>query len=175
MNPRTAAVAFPEADAEPVTPLSRETIADFDAIAARYPAEMRPSLVLPLLYRLQAERGHLGAADARAVAAYLGLPAMSVVEALSWYTMLAKEPTGRHVIKVCRNIACALRGAESLVDHLQARLGIGVGETTADGRYTLQTVECLASCGTAPAMQVGDTYFENLDAARVDAILRELP
>jgi NADH-quinone oxidoreductase subunit E len=78
------------------------------------------------------------------------------------------------VLKVCRNIACALRGAEDLIDHLQRTLGIGAGQTTPDGRFTLETVECLASCGTAPAMQVGDTYHECLTPAKVDRILGAL-
>jgi NADH-quinone oxidoreductase subunit E len=109
------------------------------------------------------------------VADYIGMPTMPVVEALHWYTMFYKQPVGRHVVKVCRNIACALRGSESLIGHVQKTLGIAPGETTADGRFTLLTVECLASCGTAPAMQINDTYHESLDAAKVDAILRSLP
>jgi NADH-quinone oxidoreductase subunit E len=79
------------------------------------------------------------------------------------------------VVKVCRNIACALRGSDRLIDHLERRLGIKAGQTTADGRCTLQAVECLASCGTAPAMQINDTYHERLDEAAVDRILGELP
>ena len=98
-----------------------------------------------------------------------------MTEALTWYTMFRREPAGRHVIKVCRNISCSLRGAERLVDHLKKRLRIEVGETSADGRFTLLTVECLASCGTAPAMQIGDTYHENLDEAAVERILARLP
>jgi NADH-quinone oxidoreductase subunit E len=79
------------------------------------------------------------------------------------------------VLKVCRNISCSLRGAEQVVSHLERRLGVRVGETTPDGRFTLETVECLASCGTAPAMQINDTYHEQLDAATIDRILEDLP
>ena len=146
----------------------------FDALRAQYPGEMTPSLVLPLLHATQAEKGYLTDDDAGMIAEYIGVPAMQVVEALRWYTMFNQAPQGRHVIKVCRNIACALRGADEVVEHLKARLGIAVGETSPDGRYTLQTVECLASCGTAPAMQVNDTYHECLNAAKLDAILKEL-
>jgi NADH-quinone oxidoreductase subunit E len=110
-----------------------------------------------------------------AIAGYIGMPAIQVVEALSWYSMFDREPQGRYVIKVCRNIACSLRGSERVVAHLQRRLGIGLGETTADGRFTLKTVECLASCGTAPAMQVNRTYHEQLDDAKLDRILETLP
>lgn len=146
----------------------------FDAIRAQYPLEMQPSLVLPLLHCVQAANGYVTEADAAMIAGYVGVPRMQVVEAMRWYTMFDKAPKGRHVIKVCRNIACALRGAESVVDHLRSRLGVDVGQTSADGRYTLETVECLASCGTAPAMQINDTYHENLDAAKIDRILAEL-
>lgn len=154
--------------------LTPELQAQFDAIAQQYPGEMRPSLVLPLLHCMQAAKGHLTQDDATTIAAYIGIPAMQVVEALSWYTMFHKEPVGRHVVKVCRNIACALRGSDALLQHLQGTLGLKPGETSADGRYTLLAVECLASCGTAPAMQVNDTYHEHLNAAKADEILRGL-
>ncbi len=147
----------------------------FDAIRALYPPEMAASLALPLLHCVQEAQGFVTEDDAVMIAAYIGVPAIQVLEALRWYTMFQSAPQGRHVVKVCRNIACALRGSEGLITHLQQRLGIAVGETTADGRFTLQTVECLASCGTAPAMQVNDTYFERLDADRVDEILKGLP
>lgn len=155
-----------------LTPVLRER---FDAIRALYPEEMSNSLVLPLLHCTQEAQGFVTEDDTVMIAAYIGVPAMQVLEAMRWYTMFHGAPQGRHVVKVCRNIACALRGSESLIAHLQQRLGINVGQTTPDGRFTLQTVECLASCGTAPAMQVGDTYFEQLDAARVDEILKDLP
>jgi NADH-quinone oxidoreductase subunit E len=147
----------------------------FDALRAQYPAEMASSLVLPLLHCTQQDKGWLSEADAVMIAQYIPVPAMQVLEALRWYTMFHQAPQGRHVIKVCRNIACALRGSEDLLTHLQRKLAINVGQTTPDGRYTLQTVECLASCGTAPAMQVNDTYHEHLDAQRIDHILGDLP
>jgi NADH-quinone oxidoreductase subunit E len=146
----------------------------FDALRAQYPAEMRSSLVLPLLHCTQEHKGWLTEEDAVMIAEYLDVPPMQVLEALRWYTMFEQAPQGRHVLKVCRNIACALRGSDDLLVHLQRTLGIAVGETTPDGRFTLRTVECLASCGTAPAMQVNDTYHECLDVAGVDRILGEL-
>lgn len=149
-------------------------LAKFDALRSQYPPEMKTSLVLPLLHCVQDENGFVTEADAAAIAEYIGMPAIQVVEALTWYTMFEREPQGRYVIKVCRNIACSLRGSEQVLAHLQQRLGIGVDETTADGKFTLQTVECLASCGTAPAMQVNRTYHEQLDAAKLDRILETL-
>jgi NADH-quinone oxidoreductase subunit E len=149
-------------------------LAKFDALRRQYPPEMKTSLVLPLLHCVQDANGYVTEADAAAIADYIGMPPIQVIEALTWYTMFDREPQGRYVIKVCRNIACSLRGSEQVLDHLQQKLGIGVGETTPDGKFTLKTVECLASCGTAPAMQVNRTYHEQLDAAKLDRILESL-
>ena len=147
----------------------------FEELRRTYPAEMKASLVLPLLHFAQQEKGCVSEEDASAIAECTGVARIQVTEALSWYTMFRREKAGRHVIKVCRNISCSLRGGERLVDRLRERLGIEVGETSADGRFTLLTVECLASCGTAPAMQIGETYHENLDVAALERILDELP
>jgi NADH-quinone oxidoreductase subunit E len=155
--------------------LSPALLEQFDALRREYPPGMQTSLVLPLLHCVQDAQGYVTEADAVAIAQYIGMPSIQVVEALTWYTMFERAPQGRHVIKVCRNIACSLRGSERIIAHLQQRLGIGVGETTADGRFTLKTVECLASCGTAPAMQVNRTYHEQLDEAKLDRILESLP
>jgi NADH-quinone oxidoreductase subunit E len=85
-----------------------------------------------------------------------------------------RRPIGRHVIKVCHNIACSLRGAERLVDHLERKLGIRAGETTSDGRFTLQRVECLASCGAAPSLQINDTHHDRVSEASIDRMLDDL-
>jgi NADH-quinone oxidoreductase subunit E len=147
----------------------------FEELRSAYPEDMGASLVLPLLHFVQEQKGCVTKEDAAAIAECIGIPQIQVVEALTWYTMFRRESPGRHVVKVCRNIACSLRGAERIVDHVRKRLGIDVGESSADGRFTLITVECLASCGTAPVMQIGDTYHENLDEATVDRILAGLP
>lgn len=146
----------------------------FDRLRVTYPADMKSSLVLPLLHLMQREKGHLTEGDAIFIADYLGVPAMQVKEALTWYTMFHRKPVGKHVVKVCRNIACSLMGAERLIQYLEKKLGIAEGETTADGRFTLLAVECIASCGTAPAMQVNDTYHEQLTEDKIDLILKEL-
>ncbi|HEY6922524.1 MAG TPA: NAD(P)H-dependent oxidoreductase subunit E [Steroidobacteraceae bacterium] len=146
----------------------------FEQLREIYPPQMRSSLVLPLLQAIQQEKGYVSAEDAEMVAQYAAVPAGRVMEALSWYTMFRCQPVGRHVVRVCRNIACSLRGAERLIGHLQKRLGVAVGETTADGRFTLQTVECLASCGSAPVMQVDETYHEALSEARINQVLDDL-
>jgi len=146
----------------------------FDRLRGTYPRQMSASLVLPLLQVVQQHKGHVTAGDARVVAEYAGVPSTQVIEALSWYTMLHRQPVGQHVVKVCRNIACALRGSERLLAHLEGKLGVAPGGTSADGRFTLLAVECLASCGTAPVMQVDETYHEQLDEAKVDRVLEGL-
>ena len=146
----------------------------FEELSSVYPTGTSSSLVLPLLHFVQEEKGYVTQEDAAAISDCTGVPAIQVTEALTWYTMFRRAPAGRHVVKICRNISCSLRGAERLIDHLRKQLGVEVGETSADGRVTLLTVECLASCGTAPAMQVDDTYHENLDEAAIDRILERL-
>ncbi len=146
----------------------------FDRLRDGYPPQMSASLVLPLLQIVQQGKGHVTAADAGLVADYAGVPSTQVIEALSWYTMLHRQPVGRHVVKVCRNIACALRGSDRLLAHVEKTLGVAPGGTTADGRITFLAVECLASCGTAPVMQVDETYHEQLDEATIDRVLEEL-
>jgi len=146
----------------------------FDRLRGTYPPQMSASLVLPLLQIVQQRNGHVTPDDARFVADYAGVPPIQVTEALSWYTMLHRRPVGRHVVKVCRNIACALRGSERILAHVEKTLGIAPGGTTADGRCTFLAVECLASCGTAPVMQVDETYHEQLDEAKVDGVLEAL-
>ena len=147
----------------------------FDRLRSGYPSQMNASLVLPLLQIVQEQKGHVTPADAHFVADYAGVPRAQAIEALSWYTMLYRQPVGRHVVKVCRNIACALRGSDRLLAHVEKKLGVAPGGTTVDGRITFLAVECLASCGTAPVMQVDETYHEQLDESKVDRILEELP
>ena len=147
---------------------------EFDRLRDVYPRQMSASLVLPLLQVVQQRKGHVTPDDARFVADYAGVPAIQVTEALSWYTMLHRQPVGRHVVRICRNIACALRGSERILAHVEKKLGVAPGGTTADGRCTFLAVECLASCGTAPVMQVDETYHEQLDEAKVDRVLEAL-
>ena len=147
----------------------------FDELRETYPPSMHASLVLPLLHAVQEDKGFVSDEDAQAVAQFAGVPTMQVMEALTWYSMLRREAVGRHVLKVCRNLSCSLRGAERLIDHLQRKLRVAPGETTADGRFTLQTVECLASCGKAPSMQVNEAHYDELNEAKLDRLLEALP
>jgi NADH-quinone oxidoreductase E subunit len=108
------------------------------------------------------------------VAQVMELSPTLVASVTSFYSMLYRRPVGQHTIQVCTNISCSLAGAQSLLEYLSQKLGIEPGETSPDGRFSLLEVECLGSCGTAPAMQVNDTYYENLTEARIDEILANL-
>jgi len=109
------------------------------------------------------------------IAGLLGLSPLQVMDVVSFYTLYPRQEEGRYVIQVCATLSCALLGAESLVDHLEKKLGIKVGGTTPDKKFTLKKVECLGSCGTAPVMQINDDYYENLTVEKIDDILAKLP
>ena len=152
----------------------RSLIPDFEALRSRFPAGFESSLVLPCLRRIQEERGYVADDDIEELAGFLAVPRIQIEEVLSFYTQFRRQPIGRWHLQVCRNVSCSMRGAESVLAQLERTLGIGPGETTADGRYTLSTVECLGSCGTAPAMMVNERYVENLTPDRIQALIREL-
>jgi len=150
--------------------LSEQSKTDILKIRDEYPDAQ--SALLPALYLAQRDYGGWlpeGAFDE--VAALMDLPPTQVAAAASFYTMLNRRPVGQHLIQVCTNISCSLLGAEHLLDYVGRKLGIGVGETTPDGKFTLLEVECLGSCGTGPMMQVNDAYYENLTEERIDSIL----
>lgn len=149
-------------------------IPEFERWKQRYPVGFEGSLTIPCLQRIQQERGYIADSDIDELVAYLGVSRIQVDEVLAFYTMFTREPLGQHHLQVCHNAPCSLRGAEGLVRYLCGKLGIQPGETTADGKFTLSTVECLASCGTAPMMMVNEAYHEDLTPAKVDALLEEL-
>jgi NADH-quinone oxidoreductase subunit E len=140
-----------------------------EELAKRYPE--RRSALIPILHEVQAELGHLSPGAIEWVAAFLGLTAADVMSVASFYDMLSLEPQGKHVIYVCQNLSCSLLGAEQVVRHLEARLGIRAGETTPDGRISLKRMECLAACGAAPAIQVDGIYYERVTPERLDALV----
>ncbi|MBL0142438.1 MAG: NAD(P)H-dependent oxidoreductase subunit E [Betaproteobacteria bacterium] len=140
----------------------------------RYPQGFESSLVLPCLRRIQEDRGFVAEEDIVALVEYLKVPRIQVEEVLSYYTMLRRQPIGRHHLQVCRNIACSMRGAEGAIGHLCRKLGIQPGETTPDGRFTLSTVECLGSCGTAPVVMANEAYHEDMTADKLDRLIEQL-
>jgi len=124
---------------------------------------------------VQREVGHLTEEDMREIAAMLGINPIEVHEVGGFYTMYNVErPVGRHHVQVCRNLSCSLLGAEHIIGLIEKRLGIKTGGTTPDGKFTLSTVECLGSCGTAPMMQINDDYYEDLTEESVKGILEKL-
>ncbi|HET9919166.1 MAG TPA: NADH-quinone oxidoreductase subunit NuoE [Ktedonobacteraceae bacterium] len=140
-------------------------------LAARYPVGR--SAVMPALYIAQQEEGYITQEGLQAVADAIGMTVNDVESVATFYTMYYQQPQGRKQIKVCNSISCYLRGCDKLVQQLEQRLGIKAGETTPDGNYTLKTVECLASCGTAPVLQVNDEFVENLTPEMIDALVDE--
>ncbi len=140
----------------------------------KYPEDRRQSALLAALRIAQDEHNWLRSELIEYVAAVIRVPAIRAYEVATFYSMYDLQPVGRHKISVCTNISCMLRGCDTIVAHLQHKLGIGFGETTRDGKYTLKEVECLAACAGAPMMQVGRNYYENLTPQSVDKILAEL-
>ncbi len=140
-------------------------------LAARYPVAR--SAVMPALYIAQQEEGHITQTGLQAVAEAIGLTVDDVESVATFYTMYYQQQPGKKVIKVCTSISCYLRNCDALVSHLEQRLGIKRGETTTDGNYTLLTAECLASCGTAPLLQVNDEFVENVTLEMADTLIDE--
>ena len=152
--------------------LSEDTRQKIEALIGRYPQGR--SALIPSLQLAQAEAGYLSHETVREVAKIFRLSANEVYEVASFYTMLFKKPAGRYVIQVCTNISCLLCNCEEIMAHLQQRLGIKPGETTQDRKFTLMEAECLASCGTAPVVQINEDYHENLTVEKLDRILDSL-
>jgi len=152
----------------------RHLIPEFEALKARLPPGENGVLVLPCLRRIQEDRGYIADSDIAELAEYLGVPSIQLEEVLSFYTMLRRKPIGRFHLQVCHNVTCSMRGAERLVGQLEQRLGIKTGQTTTDGTFTLNRVECLGSCGTAPVVMVNERYHELQDSGSLDALLEEL-
>ncbi len=142
------------------------------ALASRYPAAR--SAVMPALHLAQQEEGYITSEGLQAVAEAVGMTVDAVESVATFYTMYYQHPQGKHVIHVCTSISCYLRNCDALVEHLEKRLGIARGETTPDGNITLKTAECLASCGTAPVLQVNGEFVENVTPEKADALLNEL-
>ena len=153
---------------------SPETRAKFDALVTRYP--QKKAALIPTLWLAQEELGWLPPEALAHCAQVLDLPPSKAYSVASFYTMFNLKPVGKYKIEVCRTLSCAMCGAFEVIDHLEKSLGIKLGETTPDGKFTLMTQECLASCGTGPMLQInGKRYHENLDGAKLDAMLASLP
>ena len=152
--------------------LSDQLKALMDRVIAHYP--VKRSAIVPLLLFAQDEIGHVTDEAIEEIARRVGVNTIEVVEDISYYSMLHRHPIGRFNIQVCTNVSCMLRGGEEILEHCTRRLGIGHKQTTADGLFSLEEVECLGACCGAPAAQVNYDYFENLTPAKMDEIIERL-
>lgn len=149
--------------------LSQNAIKKIEEVLRKY--STKRSAVLPALYIAQEEEGWVSREAMSEIARILGIPPTQVYESATFYTMYNKKPVGKYHLQVCTNLSCSLVGAEHIVEYLSRKLNIGVGQTSSDNRFTLTTVECLGSCGTAPMLQLNDEYHENLTEDKIDKIL----
>ena len=166
-----SATAIPASALAPLR-VSDAARAAIEQSLTRYPNPR--SAILPVLWALQREIGWLPPAALRYASQVTGIPEPEVFGIATFYTMFNLAPIGRHHLQVCMTLSCSLMGADRIWRHLENQLGIGHGETTPDGRFTLRKVECLAACGGAPCLQVNFDYHENLDEAGVDRLLETL-
>ncbi|MEO7726250.1 MAG: NADH-quinone oxidoreductase subunit NuoE [Burkholderiales bacterium] len=155
--------------------LSPAALADIDRAVAKYPAEQKQSAVMAALTVAQGEKGWLSTATMDFVAHYLDMPPIAVYEVASFYTMYDLKPVGKCKLAICTNLPCALQGATVAAAHLKQKLGIGFGETTADGAFTLKEAECLGACGDAPVLLVNDKRMAcAMTPDQLDKLLEEM-
>jgi NADH-quinone oxidoreductase E subunit len=151
---------------------SEEVYKKFEEILTRYPTKR--AAILPTFWLAQQEFGYLSPETLEYVGQLLDLSPAYVGAVASFYTMFNREPVGKFHVQVCTNLSCTLLGAEHILECLEKKLGIGLGQTTPDGNFTLSEVECLGSCGTAPVAQINDDYYENLTTEGALRLLDEL-
>lgn len=162
-------------ETEKVFLLSQQIRQEIDIWVAKYPPERKRSAVMAALSIVQEHHsGWLNEKLMDAVAEYLDMEPISVYEVASFYSMYELKPVGKHKISVCTNISCMLCGSDEIVAHLKKKLGISLGSSTGDGKFSLKEVECLGACGGAPMFQIGRIFYENLTPAKVDIILASL-
>jgi len=153
-------------------PVRQETDRRIDELLSLFP--LKGSALLPALYLVQEEKGHVSDESMEYVASKIGVSPAFVAGVVSFYTMFHRQPVGRHHIQVCRTLPCALSGADDLVAHLKTRLGMKEGQTRADGKFSLVSVECLGACDRAPFIQINDREHGPVDRAKMDEILKGL-
>lgn len=155
--------------------LPKSVLDQIDHWVAKYPAGKQKSAVMQALMIVQEyNQGYLTQPLMNAVAKYLNMPPVAVLEVATFYSMYEHESVGRHKISICTNVPCQLKGCQKMVDYLEKQCGAKLGENSADGKYTLREVECLGACVGAPMMQVNKTYHEHLTEEKIDQILGEL-
>ena len=152
--------------------LTEEHLRKLEELKKRYPTAQ--ALVLPVLWMAQEQFGWISEETMKQTAELLGLPYAHVLGVVSFYTMFHTRKMGKHHIEICTNVSCMLRGSARILEHLQQRLGIKPGETSPDGKWSLEGVECLGACGGAPMLAVGEEFYENLTPEKVDQLLKKL-
>ena len=158
-----------------VATFSPEILAEIDTHIAKYPPERKRSALIPLLLLIiQRERGYIDNPSVNFLAEKLDIQVSDVWETATFYSMLNMRPVGKYHIQVCKTLSCRVMGEPQITEHICNRLGIHAGETTLDGKFTISRVECLGSCGTAPMLQIGFDYHEDLTIEKVDKILDSL-
>jgi NADH-quinone oxidoreductase subunit E len=143
-----------------------------EELRKRYPTSQ--ALLLPVLWIVQEQEGYISEDSMKYVAALLHIPFGHILGVVSFYTMLQEKKIGKHHIEVCTNVSCMLRGSGKSLEHIEQRLGISVGETSPDKKWTLSEAECMGSCGTAPMLAIGDEYYENLTLEKIDKLINNL-
>lgn len=153
---------------------SAAVVEEMKSHVAKYPAERKRSALIPLLFVIQRERGWLDNPGVNFLAKFLDLEVTDVWETATFYSMFNLRKIGKYHVQVCKTLSCRIMGEPEITEHICEKLGIHVGETTADERFTVSRVECLGSCGTAPMMQINFDYHEDLTNEKVDKILNSL-
>jgi NADH-quinone oxidoreductase subunit E len=152
-----------------------EILEEIDAHLAKYPEDRKRSALIPvLLLVIQRERGYVDNAGVNFLAQKLDLNPTDIWETATFYSMFNMRPMGRHHLQICKTLSCKIMGEPEITEHICKKLGVHVGETTPDGKFTVSLVECLGSCGTAPMMQINFDYHEDLTTEKVDRILDSL-
>lgn len=154
-----------------VAEFSPQVVEEMRSHLTKYPAERSRSALIPLLFVVQRERGWIDNPGVNFLADFLGLEVTDVWETATFYSMFNLRPVGRHHLQICKTLSCKIMGEPDITEHICKKLNIHPGETTADGKLTVSLVECLGSCGTAPMMQIGFDYHEDLTIEKVDRIL----
>jgi NADH-quinone oxidoreductase subunit E len=152
--------------------LNKENQNKVEELRKRYPTSQ--ALVLPVLWIVQEQEGHISEESMKYVGTLLNLPFAHILGVVTFYTMLQKKQVGKHHIEVCTNVSCMLRGSGKILEHIEKRLGIKGGETSSDKKWTLSEVECMGSCGTAPVLAIGDEYYENITIEKIDKLIDKL-
>jgi NADH-quinone oxidoreductase E subunit len=157
-----------------VAEFSPTVVAEMQSHLTKYPAGRQRSALIPLLFVIQRELGYIDNAGVNYLAKFLGLEVTDVWETATFYSMFNLHKVGKHHLQICKTLSCKIMGEPEITDHICKKLNIQPGQTTEDGKFTVTLVECLGSCGTAPMMQIGFDYHENLTIESIDKILDNL-